>query len=108
MGKRVVDLLAEALWETGLIILAFAAVLLVAAIGYARDEHAQLQPNVEQVRTDCHCTQPTAEQFAPPNQPDINPSDARAVDELYHLLIGPQPENLFDPHSITRPSGGVK
>ena len=104
MGKRAVDLLAEALWETGLIILAFAAGLHIAAIGaLAGDEHARLQPNVEQVRTDCHCMQPTAEQFAPPNQPDVNPNAARAVDELYRLLMGPQPANSPDFHSSTRP-----
>jgi hypothetical protein len=38
--------------------------------------------------------QPIAKQFAAPNQPDVNPRDARAVDELYHVLIGPQPENI--------------
>jgi len=88
--------------------LAFAAGLLVAALGAGADESARPQPTVERGRTDCHCMQPIAKQFAAPNQPDVNPSDARAVDELYHVLIGPQPENSLDPLSITRPTGSVE
>ena len=87
--------------------LAFAAGLLV-ALGAGADESARPQPTVERGRTDCHCMQPIAKQFAAPNQPDVNPSDARAVDELYHVLIGPQPENSSDPLSITRPTGSVE
>ena len=88
--------------------LAFAAGFLAAALGAVADEPERLQPTAERGGTDCHCMQPTAEQFLPPNQPDINPSDARAVDELYHLLIGPQPANSLDPRSSTGPSGNVK
>ena len=88
--------------------LAFAAGLLVAALGAGADESARPQPTVERGRTDCHCMQPIAKQFAAPNQPDVNPRDARAVDELYHVLIGPQPENSLDPLSITRPTGSVE
>ena len=88
--------------------LAFAAGLLVAALGAGADESARPQPTVERGRTDCHCMQPIAKQFAAPNQPDVNPSDARAVDELYHVLIGPKPENSLDPLSITRPTGSVE
>jgi len=87
--------------------LAFAAGLLV-ALGAGADESARPQETVERGRTDCHCMQPIAKQFAAPNQPDVNPSDARAVDELYHVLIGPQPENSLDPLSITRPTGSVE
>jgi hypothetical protein len=29
--------------------------------------------------------------LAPPSQPEISASDARTVDALYRLLIGPQP-----------------
>ena len=109
MGKRVAGLLVEALPAAGVIMLAFAAGLLAAAIGArAEDEPVRPQPTAEQVRTDCHCIQPTAEQFVPPNQPDVNPSDARAVDELFHVLIGSQPANSLDPPSSTPASGSVK
>lgn len=109
MGKRVADLLVEALQAAGVIMLAFAAGLFAAAIGArAADEPVRPQPTAERVRTDCHCIQPTAKQFAPRNQPDVNPSDALAVDELYHLLIGSQPANSLDPPSSTPPSGSVK
>ena len=109
MSKRVADLLVEALQAAGVIMLTFAAGLLVAAIGArAADEPTRPQPTVERVCTDCHCMQPTAKQFATPNQPDVNPNDARAVDELYHLLIGPQPANSSNPRSSTRPSGSVE
>ena len=87
--------------------LALAAGLFAATLGAVADEPARFEPTAK-ADTDCHCMQPTAEQFLPPNQPDINPSDARAVDELYHLLIGPQPANSLDPRSSTGPSGNVK
>ena len=109
MSKRVTDLLVEALQAAGMIMLTFAAGLLVAVIGArAAEKPARLQPTAEQVRTDSHRMQPTAKGFLPPNQPDVNPNDARAVDELYHLLIGPQPANSSDPRSSTRPSGNVE
>jgi len=106
MVRRAANLLVRTLQAAGVIMLAG---LLVAAIGArAADEPTRPQPTVERVRTDCHCMQPTAEQFVPPNQPDSNPSDARAVDELYHLLIGRQPANSLDSRSSTRPSGSVE
>lgn len=53
MGKRVADLLVEALQAAGVIMLAFAAGLLAAAIGArAADERARLQLTAERVRTD--------------------------------------------------------
>ena len=88
--------------------LAFATGLLVVALGAVADEPARPRPTAERGSTDRHRMQPTAEQFAPPNQSDVSPGDARAVDELYHLLMGPQPANSFDPRSSTPPSGGVK
>ena len=70
--------------------LAFAAGLLVAALGaWAADEPARPRPTVERAGTDIVRFQPTAEQFAPPNQPDISPSDAGFIDRLYRELIGP-------------------
>ena len=72
--------------------LAFAAGLLVAALGaWAADEPARLRPTVERAGTDIVRFQPTAEQLAPPNQPDIGASDARFIDQLYRELIGPPP-----------------
>ena len=69
---------------------------------------ARPRPTAEQTGTYIVRVQPTAKQFAPPNQPDINTSDARAVDELYHRLIGSQPANSLDPGSSTRPSGSAE
>jgi hypothetical protein len=72
--------------------LSFAAGLLVAALGaWAADEPARLRLAVERAGADIVRFQPTAEQFAPPNQPDIGASDARFIDQLYRELIGPPP-----------------
>jgi hypothetical protein len=96
MGKRVADLLVEALQAAGVIMLAFAAGLLAAAIGArAAEERARLQPTAEKVCTDSVRAQPAAKQLAPPNQPDVSARDACTVDELYRLLIGPQPGELI-------------
>jgi hypothetical protein len=51
MGKRVADLLVEALQAASVIMLAFAAGLLAAAIGArAADERPRLHPTAERVR----------------------------------------------------------
>ncbi len=89
--------------------LAFAAGLLVAVLGArAADEPARPQPIAERAGTDNARAQPTAKQFAPPNQPDVSASNARYVDELYRQLIGPLPETSSGSRSSTRPSGGAK
>jgi hypothetical protein len=63
--------------------LAFAAGLLVAVVGaWVADEPAR-------PRTDTVRFQPVAEQFAPPNQPDLSASNARFIDQLYRELVGP-------------------
>ena len=54
--------------------LAFAAGLLVAALGAGADESARPQPTVERGRTDCHCMQPTTKQFATPISPTSTPT----------------------------------
>ncbi len=73
-------------------VLAFAAGLLVATIGTASpDEPAQPQPTAKRAGTDSVHVQPTARQFAPPNQPDLSASDASDIDKLYRELIGPPP-----------------
>jgi hypothetical protein len=70
--------------------LAFAAELLVTAPGaWAADEPARPRPTVERAGTGIVRFQPIAEQFAPPNQPDISASDGRFIDQLYRELIGP-------------------
>jgi hypothetical protein len=70
--------------------LAFAAGLFVAALGArASDQPARPQPSAERAGTDSSRAQPTAEQFAPPNQPDVSASDARDIDIIYRQLIGP-------------------
>jgi hypothetical protein len=71
--------------------LAFAPGLLVAALGAGANEPARPHSTAERAGTDSVRVQPTARQFAPPNQPDLSASDARTVDELYRLLIGPPP-----------------
>jgi hypothetical protein len=81
--------------------LAFAAGFLVAALGArAADEPARPRPAAERAGTDSARAQPTAEQFAPPNQPGAD--DARYVDELYRQLIGPPPETSSGCRSSTR------
>ena len=108
MSERLADLLVEALQAAGVIMLALVAGLLVSAFrAKAADERGPLQPSTERAGTESVHAQPTANQFVPRNQPDVNPNDARAVDELYHLLIGPQPSNSLDQRSNTRPSGSV-
>lgn len=87
--------------------LAFAAGLLVAALGArAADEPARPQPAAERAGTDSSRAQPTAEQFAPPNQPDVSASDARDIDILYRQLIGPPRGGTSSgSRSSTSPSG---
>jgi hypothetical protein len=84
--------------------LAFAAGLLVGALG-ARAEDAPVgpQPTAERAGADSRRMRPTAEQFAPPYQPNFSTSDARYVDELYHHLIGSLPPNSSDSRSSNRP-----
>jgi hypothetical protein len=69
--------------------LAFAAGLIVAALEAGAEQPARPQPTAARAGTDIVRVQPTAEQFAPPNQPDVSASDARFTDQLYRQLIGP-------------------
>jgi hypothetical protein len=84
--------------------LAFAAGLLVASLIAGADEPARAQPTAERAGTDSVRGQPTAKQFAPPNQPDIGAGDARTVDALYRLLTGSQPATSSD----SRPSSRLR
>ena len=84
--------------------LAFAAGLLVAALGARAAEPARAQPTAERAATDSVRGQPTAKQFAPPNQPDVSASDARTVDALYRLLIGPPPATSSSSRLRTAPN----
>ena len=89
--------------------LAFAAGLLVAALGArAADEPARPQPTAERAVADSVRVQPTAKQFAPPNQPDVSASDAGDIDKLYRQLIGPPPPTSSGSRSSTPPSGSAK
>jgi hypothetical protein len=82
---------------------AFAAGFLVAALGArAADEPARPRPAAERAGTDSARAQPTAEQFAPPNQPDISADDARTVDTLYRQLIGAPPATSSGSRSAPR------
>jgi hypothetical protein len=82
--------------------LAFAAGLLVAALGAGAHEPARVQPTAERASTDSVRVQPIAQQFALPNQPNVSASDARTVDELYRLLIGPPPATSSSSCSSSR------
>jgi hypothetical protein len=85
--------------------LAFAAGLLVAALGArAGDEPARPWPTAERAGTDSARVQPTAKQFAPPNQPDVSASDASDIDKLYRQLIGPPPATSSDSRLWAAPS----
>jgi hypothetical protein len=94
-------------------ILAFAAGLLVAALGAeAADEPTRSRPTAERAGTDSVRVPPTARQLAPPSQPDVSASDARYVDELYRQLIGPPPVTSLGSRLRAAPSddaaGGVR
>ena len=83
--------------------LAFAAGLLIAALGArAADEPARPQPTAERTGTDSLRVQPTAKQFAPPNQPDGSASHASDIDKLYRQLIGPLPATSSGSRSSSR------
>ena len=84
-------------------VLAFAAGFLVAAVGApAADEPAWPRPTAGQAATDSVRVQPTAKQFAPPNQPALNARDASDIDQLYRQLIGPAPATSSGSGSSTR------
>ena len=84
-------------------LLAFAVGLLVAVFGaWAADEPARPRPTAERAGTDVVRAQPTAKQFAPPNQPDVSATGARDIDLLYRQLIGPPAATSSGSHSKTR------
>jgi hypothetical protein len=85
-------------------VLAFAAGLLVAALGASADAPARPRPTVERAGTDIIRFQPTAEPFAPLKQPDIGASDARFIDQLYRELIGPPPATSSSSQSRAAPN----
>jgi hypothetical protein len=83
--------------------LAFAVGLLVAVFGArAADWPARPQPTAERASTDSVRVQPTAKEFAPPNQPDVSTTGARDIDLLYRQLIGPPAATSSGSHSNTR------
>jgi len=83
--------------------LAFAVGLLVAVFGArAAAEPARPQPTAERGSTDRVRVQPTAKEFAPPNQPDVSATGARDIDLLYRQLIGPPAATSSGSHSKTR------
>lgn len=89
-------------------VLGLAAGLLVAALGaWAADEPARRRPTVERAGTDIVRFQPTAEQFAPPNRPDISASDGRFIDQLYRDLIGPPPVTSSSSRRRAAPNDGA-
>ena len=95
--------------------LAFAVGLLVAVFGArAADEPARPRPTAERAGTDSVRLQPTAEQFAPANQPDVSASGASDIDILYRQLIGPPATSsdsrsspAFGQHQAMTPPGAL-
>ena len=84
-------------------VLAFAVGLLVAIFGArAADAPAKPQHAAERAATDSVRVQPTAKQFAPPNQPELNARDASDIDQLYRQLMGPAPATSSGSGSSTR------
>jgi hypothetical protein len=83
-------------------LLAFAVGLLVAVFGALADEPARPRPPAERAGPHSVRGQPTAQQFAPPNQPDVSDSDARTVDALYRLLVIPPPATTSGSRSSSR------
>jgi hypothetical protein len=83
-------------------LLAFAVGLLVAVFGALADEPARPRPAAERAGPHSVRGQPTAQQFAPPNQPDVSDSDARTVDALYRLLVIPPPPTMSGSRSSSR------
>jgi hypothetical protein len=86
--------------------LAFAAGLLVAALGAGTDEPARAQPTAERAATHSVRVQPTANRFAAPNRPDVSASDAIEIDTLYRQLIGSPLETSSGSRSNTPTFGG--
>jgi len=87
---------------------AFVAGLLVAALGAGADEPARSYPIAGRGGTAGIHGQPTAQQFAPPNQLDVSANHAGTVDALYRLLMGPQPTIFSDSLSATPPSSSAE
>jgi len=84
-------------------LLAFAVGLLIAVFGArAADEPARPRATIERAGTDSVRAQPTAKQFAQPNQPDVSAIEASDIDKLYRELIGPSPATSSDSRSSTR------
>jgi hypothetical protein len=83
--------------------LAFAVGLPVPVFGArAADKPARPQPAAERGSTESVRVQPTAKEFAPPNQPDVSATGARDIDLLYRQLIGPPAATSSGSHSNTR------
>ena len=83
--------------------LAFSVGLLVAIFGArAADAPAKPQHAAERAATDSVRVQPTAKQFAPPNQPALPARDASEIDQLYRQLMGPAPATSSGSGSSTR------
>jgi hypothetical protein len=72
-----------------------AALLLAASVARADDGLTHGQATLDGARMDRVHVQPTANQFAGPDLPDVSPSSARAIDELYEQLTGPKPPVSF-------------
>jgi hypothetical protein len=68
----------------------------------AADEPARPQPTTERASTGSVRAQPTAREFALPNQPDVSATGARDIDLLYRQLIGPPAASSPGSHSNTR------
>jgi hypothetical protein len=69
---------------------------------WAADGPAPRRPTAERAGMDSVRAQPTAKQFAPPNQPGVSASVAGYIHQLYRQLIGPPPATSSGSRSGTR------
>ena len=87
---------------------AFLAVGLLTTVpsGQAADNKPPPQRNAEPGTPHIRI-QPNANEFAPPNQPDVSADSARTIDTLYRELRGPQPTTSSGSAGRRRDGSGV-
>ena len=85
-----------------------AGLLLTGSVARADEGWENAQQTIDGAHTDRVRVQPTAREFAPPNQPDVGASAARDIDALYQQLTGANPARASDSRSSTSTSSLAK